>query len=167
LPLDVRELLFDGLTADPSSPPDGLIWYRSDTGIWRLRSAGDSVQINAVKGGSIVRTTDDSTSSTSPVDAFNGDTVTGLPNGTYLAIFECVVAGGTNDVEIGIGENSTSSFLGSTRTIDGSERNAGMISKIITGVTVGKDYSGLFAKAGGGGSVTISNRRLTMFRLSR
>lgn len=166
MPLEVRELLFDSLTADPSSPPDGLIWYRGDNDLWLLRSAGETVQVNAVVGGSIVRTTDDSTSSTSAQDAFNGQTITGLPNGTYLAIFECVVAGGTNDIVIGIGDNSAS-FAGSTRTIEGNERNAGMITKIITNVTVGKDYYGLFAKAGGGGSVTISNRRFSMFRLSR
>jgi len=38
--LATESILFDSLTVDPATPPDGLVWYRSDLNQFRQRANG-------------------------------------------------------------------------------------------------------------------------------
>lgn len=155
--------LLTGRSSDPSSPTDGELWYRTDTDrLWR-RTNGITERVVPMDWDSFESTTNFSTSSTSPQDCFAGNVVTANYDGDYMALFEAMTTG-TRELDLAIYEGVTEVY--GIRLIK--PGYFGIIWVPIVGVTAGDTFHVTMNKSAGagGGNATVSNRRLTIWRVN-
>lgn len=112
-----------------------------------------------------------STTSTTFVDALGGSSISPPFNGNYFVVFEGNINGSTGITgnEIAIGLNSTTTAAGSSaRTMrgNGGADVATATTAVLTGLTTGDTVHGIFRRSSGIGTTTMTNRRITMIKVT-
>jgi hypothetical protein len=109
------------------------------------------------------------TTSTSPQNAFGASFIQPTQAGDWFIMFEGTVAGTNNNTasELSIGKNALVSEVGSERPVDvGSDRQSFTATIVLTGLVPTDEIYGLARREGGSGTVSLTNRRMTMFLIS-
>ena len=99
----VVEWVLDSLTADPSSPPDGCGWHRSDLAEFRIRLGGVTKSIQVVPPACTVieETADETEISATDVQVGGTTPMTVTPAaGTYLVSFEGSVSHSSSNADM-------------------------------------------------------------------
>jgi hypothetical protein len=182
---DIEVSAGDAILAGETAPPStavsqGALFVGDGTGgtiagglYFRQESDGAVIRLDeslppaSATRSSVAATT---TGSTGYVHAFMGAGLAVPEDGDYYAIFEGTAetgGGSPNGICIAIGVNNTTEQGDTERCMENgiTEPQSMVTTVILPGLTTADDVRGLFRKESGGGSVRMTNRRLTIIKV--
>jgi hypothetical protein len=154
----------------------GALHADATTSVAGFMTAADKTKLDGITSGATKYATayvDGSTSTTSPdfVDGLAGSTVSPPVDGDYVVMFDGNTSGSTGNTEtqFGISKNSTTATVAdSNRRAQGNGGDFMSCSTqtVLTGLVTSDVIRVLYRRSAGSGSVTLTNRRVILIRVT-